>query len=153
MSDFMTDDGMIDLNFEGVTAASFGALPPGNYLATITECAKDVSKEKQTPFIALTFQVFGCKDVPVPEGAENCNGRLIKNRIYLGEKSLPFAKAFFDALMGDASGSVKFTPSQLVGMNVGLVLTRGTYKKVNDDGSTEDRPNNQIQGYFNASNL
>lgn len=147
-------DGTISLDFTGVKAVDFQPVPPGSYLATIIECTPGESKDKKTPYIKCVFELFGCVDNPAPEGAERCPGKKVWGpELYLTAKSMPFNKPFFDALAGGEATSLNFTPAQLVGTNVGLVLTKGSYIKKNDNGTTEERFNNQILGYFPATNV
>lgn len=147
-------DGMINLDFTGVKAVSFAPAPKGSYLATIIEASTGESREKKTPFLKCIFELIGCVDSPMPKGAENVQGKKVWGpELYLTKKSMGFNKPFFDAVAGGEATTMNFLPSQLVGTNVGLVLTVGSYIKKNDDGTTEERNNNQVQGYFSATNI
>lgn len=157
MSDFNTnfvgEDDFINLDFTDVKEVDFSAVPPGNYLAVISEAKVEPSSEKKTPGLKVTFDLIGCVDNPAPRGAEKCQGKKAFATFWLTEKSMGFNKPFFNAVSGGEATVVNFKPSQLVGTNVGLVLTKGTYNKTNESGQTETRENNPITGYFPATNL
>lgn len=151
---FLGDDGMISLDFTDVKEMDFNPAPPGNYLASIYECTLEKSSQKGTPCLNLKFELYGCADKNPAPGAENCEGKRVFTKLWLTQKSMPMNKPFFNAVAGGEAKSLNFKPEQLVGSKLGVVLTVGTWTKVDEEaGTSEIRKNNQITGYFPIPNI
>lgn len=144
MSDFMSNNDEISLDFSGVTAISFGPLPSGDYRAKISKVETAVSQAGNR-MLKIWFDIMSSMSpIDIPEGKK------AYAQINLGEKSLPYAKPFFDAIT-DTDQPVNFSPAQLVGYDIGLTLGQGSYMKEEQDGSKSERKTNTIEGYFKVS--
>lgn len=142
MTDFMSDE--ISLDFSGVSSVSFAPVPSGDYRCRISKVEQKLS-QAGNKMLNIWFDVLApMAPIDIPEG------KTVYKQISLAEKSLPYAKPFFDAIT-DTSEPVNFSPAQLVGYEIGLTLGQGSYMKENEDGSKQERKTNTVEGFFKIS--
>jgi hypothetical protein len=134
----------ITLDFAGVSAISFQPVPSGDYHCRISRVEQKMS-QKGNQMLNIWFDVVApMAPIEIPEG------KTVYKQINLAPASLPYAKPFFDAVT-DTTQPISFSPSQLVGYDIGLVLGQGSYMKENEDGTKTERKTNTVEGFFKIS--
>lgn len=123
---------MPNLSFSGVKKAVKGPIPEGAYLFVISDVVHNRSKSNEGDVYALTLQV----DSPGEVNGMEVQGRTVKHWLYIADdgSNLPYARSFFEALMGSEEISDVDTDNykQWVGEKVGAVVVHNHA----DDGKT-----------------